>query len=265
MVKLLLKATSNRDKLADIIQSLTGKSLVDSAEIALKVSHSFKSFIEVQSKSVANSMLNDFNKKDMIQWSFLDDYGMEYGGNSGLEKATQDCTLRIVSLGRSNEKLVRLSRALEVGLRIKGDHAEQFAKDIIREIAKNGIWCSHTLSIDVLAWTTANLGGSWTIFNSERKILAANGGIAAANIQEEDKQDVVSKKSVTNVYSSKVYAISKTLVTELESLNKHYQCIEEENSELAARVNELLKERGELIAKLDVLSDKFIKLKSIIE
>ena len=187
---------------------------------------------------------------------------MEYGGNSGLTKAEQGCTLRIISFDRNKEKLVK---ALEVGLRIKEDHAEQFAKSICSIIEKNGVWSSQKLSIDILAWTEANPGGSWTIFNSAKEILAANGGIAAANIQEEDKQDVVSKKSVTNVYSSKVYAISKTLVTELESLNKHYQCIEEENSELAARVNELLKERAELIAKLDTLSDKFIKLKSIIE
>ena len=265
MVKLLLKETSNHDKLANVIWNLADKTSVDSIEMALNVSKGFKQVIEVKSEDIANSTLNAFSKKDMIQWSFLDDYGMEYGGNSGLEKATQDCTLRIISLDKSNEKLVRLAKALEVGLRIKEDHAEQFAKSICSIVERNGVWSSQKLSIDVLAWTTANPWGSWAIFNSAKEILASNGGIAAANIQEEDKQDVVSKKSVTNVYSSKVYAISKTLVTELESLNKHYQCIEEENSELAARVNELLKERAELIAKLDVLSDKFIKLKSILD
>ena len=269
MVKLLLKETSNHNKLANVIWNLADKTSVDSIEIALNVSKGIEQVIEVKSEDIANSTLNAFSKKDMVQWAFLDNYGMKYGGNSGLEKAIQDCTLCIFSLDKNKEKLVK---ALNAGLRFKEYYSALFAKDIRDTIKKNGVWSSYKLSIDVLAWTAANPGGSWTIFNSAKEILAANGGIAAANIQEEDKQDVVSKKSVTNIYSSKVYAISKTLVTELESLNKHYQCIEEENSELAARVNELLKERDGLLkerdglsTKLDILSDKLIKLKAIID
>ena len=262
MAKLLLKATTNRDKFADVIQKLTGRSSVYSTEMALNVSKGIEQVIEVESVDIANAILINFNKKYPIEWSFLDHYGMEYGGNSGLAKATQDCTLRIEAVDKDKAKLVN---ALKQGLRIKEDHANMLAENINNTIIKTGLWRSRKLSIDVLAFTSANSGGSWSIYDSTKNVIASNCGIAAANIQEEDKQDVVSKKSVTNVYSSKVYAISKTLVTELESLNKHYQCIEEENSELAARVNELLKERAELIAKLDTLSDKFIKLKSIIE
>ena len=98
MVKLLLKETSNHDKLANVIWNLTDKTSVDSIEMALNVSKGFKQVIEVKSEDIANSTLNAFSKKD-VQWSFLDDTGMDkYGGNFRFkkEKARTGCTLHII-------------------------------------------------------------------------------------------------------------------------------------------------------------------------
>ena len=61
------------------------------------------------------------------------------------------------------------------------------------------------------------------------------------------------------------HELINTVANSMQGLTHYYEKLEIENSKLCNQIGILLKERDELIAKLDVLSDKFIKLKSILD
>ena len=61
------------------------------------------------------------------------------------------------------------------------------------------------------------------------------------------------------------HELINTVANSMQDLTHYYEKVEAENAKLYNRVETLLKVRDELITKLDVLSDKFIKLKSILD
>lgn len=66
-------------------------------------------------------------------------------------------------------------------------------------------------------------------------------------------------------FSNKGHELINTVANSMQDLTHYYEKLEVENAKLCNQVETLLKVRNELITKLDVLSDKFIKLKSILD
>lgn len=72
-------------------------------------------------------------------------------------------------------------------------------------------------------------------------------------------------KKESKINSEYIQELKNTSINAVQSIVSYCEKLEVELAKVYNQRDTLLKERAELIAKLDTLSDKFIKLKSIIE
>ena len=156
-----------------------------------------------------------------------------------------------------------LRNALGSALKLSKYEAGALVDIINKEVKRNGLWRSTWISIDVPAWIAANLKDEWSIYDDSTNELIAS---------SDKKKKSRKARTEETKKSSKSEKINEIISSNLQELNRYSCGLEEENLELSIRVNQLLKERegfikerDELSAKLDILSDKFIKMRSIME
>ena len=145
-----------------------------------------------------------------------------------------------------------LRNALGSALKIDKDEASALVTTIEKEVKRNGLWRSTWASIDISAWTAANLKDEWSIYDDNTGNFIS--------FPKRNKKPCKSEK-----FSNKGHELINTVTNSMQDLTHYYEKLEAENAKLCNQVETLLKVRDELITKLDVLSDKFIKLKSILD
>ena len=147
-----------------------------------------------------------------------------------------------------------LRNALGSALKIDKDEANALVTTIEKEVKRNGLWRSTWISIDVPAWIAANLKDEWSIYDDSTNELIASS----------DKKSKGNKKE-SKINLEYIQELKNTSINAVQSIVSYCEKLEVELAKVYNQNDTLLKEREELYAKLDVLSDKFIKLKSILD
>ena len=256
MVQLVFTATGNVPKLADTINGITSYGLHDSFQIATEISRGIKRKFPISSIEKTTDIINKTMPAGTLAWHFLNDTtGEIFGGTSGKKEVKEEKPVKenfVLTIYTVCGNKLALRDALMNSLNMSKDDALILVGTIYEEVQKNGLWRSTWIYIAISTWMDANLNDEWSIYNETAKELISS--------PKREKKPYKSGK-----FSNKGHELINTVANSMQDLTHYYEKLEAENSELAARVNELLKERAELIAKLDVLSDKFIKLKSILD
>lgn len=148
----------------------------------------------------------------------------------------------------------RLKNALGSALKLSKYEAGALVDIINKEVKRNGLWRSTWISIDVPAWIAANLKDEWSIYDDSTNELIASS----------DKKSKGNKKE-SEINSEYIQELKNTSINAVQSIVSYCEKLEVELAKVYNQRDTLLNEREELYAKLDVLSDKFIKLKSILD
>ena len=261
MVQLVFRVTSNVNKLKEVLLNLTTYSEDVILAATKTISDGMPFAIKVKSASDAADIINSIMPVGSLKWHFVDDKtGKPYGGTSGIVPAAEKLK-KEVDRGRSLKVLTiysvcgnkdALGKALENSIRILKSDVNLRVDTIYEEVERNGLWRSPLMPINVDNWIAADLKDEWSIFDKLTEELVSS--------PKKKKKPCKSEK-----FSNKGHELINTVANSMQDLTHYYEKLEVENAKLCNQVETLLKVRDELITKLDVLSDKFIKLKSILD
>ena len=261
MVQLVFTATGNVPKLADTINGITSYGLHDSFRIATEISRGIKRKFPISSIEKTTDIINKTMPAGTLAWHFLNDTtGEIFGGTSGIVPAAEKLkkevdrsrSLKVLTIYSVCGNKEALGKALENSIRILKSDVNLRVDTIYEEVERNGLWRSPLMPINVDNWITADLKDEWSIFDKLTEELISS--------PKRKKKPCKSEK-----FSNKGHELINTVANSMQDLTHYYEKLEAENAKLCNQVETLLKKRDELITKLDVLSDKFIKLKSILD
>ena len=257
MVQLVFTATSDIPKLAKVINKVTLYDLYDSFRIATEISNGIIHKLSID-KSIEEiyELINSTMPAGTLNWHFVNiKTGDIFGGTSGKKEVKEEKPVKenfVLTIYAVCGEWDRLKNALGSALKIDKDEANALVTTIEKEVKRNGLWRSTWVSIDISAWTAANLKDEWSIYDDNTGNLIS--------FPKRNKKPCKSEK-----FSNKGHELINTVANSMQDLTHYYEKQETENAKLYNQVETLLKVRDELITKLDVLSDKFIKLKSILD
>lgn len=256
MVQLVFKSTFNIIKLKELLIKLMNYDPNVALVTARSVAHGTPWTINVDSAKDADKLINSMIPAGVMQWHFVNSKtGDIFGGTSGKKEVKEEKPVKenfvLTIYAVCGDKLA-LRDALMNSLNMSKDDALILVGTIYEEVQKNGLWRSTWIYIAISTWMDANLNDEWSIYNETAKELISS--------PKREKKLCKSGK-----FSNKGHELINTVANSMRDLTHYYEKLEIENSKLCNQIGILLKERDELIAKLDVLSDKFIKLKSILD
>ena len=261
MVQLVFRVTSNVNKLKEVLLNLTTYSEDVILAATKTISDGMPFAIKVKSASDAADIINSIMPVGSLKWHFVDDKtGKPYGGTSGIVPAAEKLkkevdrsrSLKVLTIYSVCGNKDALGKALENSIRILKSDVNLRVDTIYEEVERNGLWRSPLMPINVDNWITADLKDEWSIFDKLTEELVSS--------PKKKKKPCKSEK-----FSNKGHELINTVANSMQDLTHYYEKLEVENAKLCNQVETLLKVRDELITKLDVLSDKFIKLKSILD
>ena len=256
MVQLVFKSTFNIIKLKELLIKLMNYDPNVALVTARSVAHGSPWTINVDSAKDASKLINSMIPAGVMQWHFVNSKtGDIFGGTSGKKEVKEEKPVKenfALTIYAVCGEWDRLKNALGSALKLDKDEASALVTTIEKEVKRNGLWHSTWASIDISAWTAANLKDEWSIYDDNTGNLISS--------PKRKKKPCKSEK-----FSNKGHELINTVVNSMQDLTHYYEKLEVENAKLCNQVETLLKVRDELITKLDVLSDKFIKLKSILD
>lgn len=258
MVQLVFTATGNVPKLADTINGLTSYGLYDAFHIATEISRGIKRKFPISSIEKTTDIINKTMPAGTLAWHFLNDTtGEIFGGTSGKKEVKEEKLVKenfVLTIYAVCEDKVALRDALKNSLNMDKLKASALVDKIYEEVKRNGLWRSTWIYIAIPTWIAADLKDEWSIYDDNTNELIASSGKKS----KENK-----KKPKTNL--EYIQELKNTSISAVQDIVSYCEKLEVELAKVYNQNDTLLKEREELYTKLDVLSDKFIKLKSIID
>lgn len=261
MVQLVFKSTFNIIKLKELLIKLMNYDPNVALVTARSVAHGTPWTINVDSAKDADKLINSMIPAGVMQWHFVNSKtGDIFGGTSGIVPAAEKLkkevdrsrSLKVLTIYSVCGNKDALGKALENSIKILKSDVNLRVDTIYEEVERNGLWRSPLMPINVDNWITADLKDEWSIFDKLTEELISS--------PKRKKKPCKSEK-----FSNKGHELINTVANSMQDLTHYYEKLEVENAKLCNQVETLLKVRDELITKLDVLSDKFIKLKSILD
>ena len=259
MVQLVFTATDNVPKLAEVINGITAYDLYDSFRIATEISKGIIHKFSIE-KSIEEvyKLVNSTMPAGTLNWHFVNSKtGDIFGGTSGKKEIKEEKPVKenfVLTIYAVSGERDSLRNALGSALKIDKDEASALVTTIEKEVKRNGLWRSTWVSIDISAWTAANLKDEWSIYDDNTNELIGSSGKKSKGNKKESK-----------INSEYIQELKNTSINAVQSIVSYCEKLEVELAKVYNQNDTLLKEREELYAKLDVLSDKFIKLKSILD
>ena len=258
MVQLVFKSTFNIIKLKELLIKLMNYDPNVALVTARSVAHGTPWTINVDSAKDADKLINSMIPAGASRWHFINSKtGDIFGGTSGKKEVKEEKPVKqnfVLTIYAVSGEWDHLRNALGSALKIDKDEANALVTTIEKEVKRNGLWRSTWASIDISAWTAANLKDEWSIYDDNTNELIGSSGKKSKGNKKESK-----------INSEYIQELKNTSINAVQSIVSYCEKLEVELAKVYNQRDTLLKERNELITKQDTLSDKFIKLKSILD